>query len=136
MEQNINRDYIVIDDDRINNMICTKMIGLTFPDSSVHTFILPEEGLSFIMTYQASPDKQNVVLFLDINMPVLSGWDVLDKIETLPETNKNGIDIYMLSSSVDHYDLQKAENHQLVKGYISKPLTKAKLLSLLSVAIE
>ncbi len=122
------RDFIVIDDDRINNMICSKMIGLTVPDSETQTFILPEEGLKYLQSYQKANIQPNAVLFLDINMPVLSGWDVLEKMEQLPENQKNSIDVYMLSSSVDQLDREKADNHPLVKGYISKPLTRAKLL--------
>ncbi len=129
MNQNKNRVFIVIDDDRINNMICTKMIGMSFPESDIQTFLLPEEGLNYLQTYNQVEDKPNAILFLDINMPVLSGWDILKKMEDFPETRKNSIDTYMLSSSVGHLDLEKADNHPLVKGYISKPLTKAKLFS-------
>jgi len=129
MNLNTRRDFIVIDDDHINNMICSKMIALAIPDSEISTFILPEEGLRFIEAYKPVADKPNAVLFLDINMPSLSGWDVLDKMVTMPETLKNSIDTYMLSSSVDQYDRQKADNHPLVKGYISKPLTRAKILA-------
>jgi len=122
------RNFIVIDDDRINNMICSKMIGIAVPDSETQTFILPEEGLKYLQSYHNVTSQPNAVLFLDINMPLLSGWDVLEKMEDLPENQKNSIDVYMLSSSVDHLDREKADNHPLVKGYISKPLTRAKLV--------
>ena len=65
------------------------------------------------------------VIFLDINMPIMNGWDFLDIL------NKKGWDrlpkIYMLTSSISPEDIQKSEAHPMVDNYITKPLNLEKL---------
>jgi len=132
MIQETKQDFIVIDDDPINNMICSKIIGLTVPGTDIRTFTSPEKGVDHMRALHPAGQSAFTVLFLDINMPSLSGWDVLDKVNDLNETIKSTLKIYMLSSSVDHQDREKADKHPLVMGYISKPLTRSKLLSFLN----
>jgi CheY-like chemotaxis protein len=120
-------DFIVIDDDYINNLICQKMIQITLPGADVQTFIDPEEGLKFIASKYAAPEANNAVLFLDINMPALMGWEVLDIFAGYAETIKQRFTIYVLSSSVDPTDNEQADNNPLVRGYISKALSQATL---------
>ena len=127
MSQEIKRDFIVIDDDAINNMICYKIIELTIPGSHIMTFTSPEKGVDHIRNNHLINDNHDAVVFLDINMPSLTGWDVLEKIESYPEPARKSLKIYMLSSSVDQQDREKADKHPLVLGYITKPLSKAKL---------
>ena len=127
MSQEIKRDFIVIDDDAINNMICYKIIELTIPGSHIMTFTSPETGVDHIRNNHLINDNHDAVVFLDINMPSLTGWDVLEKIESYPEPARKSLKIYMLSSSVDQQDREKADKHPLVLGYITKPLSKAKL---------
>jgi len=125
-------DFIVIDDDPINNMICFKIIELTIPGCDVRTFTNPEKGLDHIRRNYPTKNEKGTILFLDINMPGITGWNVLEKIETFAAAAKDMISIYMLSSSVDLSDKEKADNHPMVNGYITKPLSKAKLLHLLA----
>ncbi|MDR3679429.1 MAG: response regulator [Flavipsychrobacter sp.] len=125
IQSNIN--YIVIDDDPINNMICRKIIKLTIPDTNVDTFIQPEKGLDHILSAYSKADAPNAILFLDINMPTLTGWEVMERFKDFPEEVKQHITIYILSSSVDLQDREKAENDPYVKDYIIKPLSQAKL---------
>ena len=87
-------DFIVIDDDPVNNRICEIVIRKIFRDASV-----------------------------DINMPTLTGWDVLDYFTKFSEVLINKFTIYILSSSIDAQDKQRASNCHLVSGYIEKPLT-------------
>ncbi|MCW3123182.1 MAG: Receiver protein of a two-component response regulator [Flavipsychrobacter sp.] len=125
-------DFIVIDDDRINNIISLKIIEITIPGSIVHTFTDPEKGLEYILSRYADPGVKNAILFLDINMPSLSGWDVLDVLENAPAPLKEHVKIFMLSSSVDAKDREKANSRPLVSGYVSKSLSQAKLQAILA----
>ncbi|QWX84353.1 response regulator [Cellulophaga sp. HaHaR_3_176] len=72
------------------------------------------------------------VIFLDLNMPVMNGWQFLEKFCKLPRVEFN-TRIYILSSSVDPADIQKAKNYKIVKDFISKPLTADVFSDLLSV---
>jgi len=128
MQQKI-PDFIVFDDDLINNLICEKMILMTIPGSTVKTFTEPEKGLDYLLENYAVPNDKDAVLLLDINMPVLNGWDVLDRFNEFPAIVKGHIKIFMLSSSVDPLDTEKAGANPYVSGYIMKSLSQAKLKS-------
>lgn len=112
--------FIIIDDDPVNNLICHKHIQLLFTGADIKTFTDPQVGLDYIRLRQ---DQDSAILFLDINMPLLNGWDVLDALINFPEIIKQKLKIYILSSSISDIDKQKAENNPLVKGFIGKPLT-------------
>ncbi len=131
-----NRDFIVIDDDMINNMICKRIIELCIPGSKTYTFTNPVMGLDHLTNHLKSALNQETVLLLDINMPSMSGWDVLDKISDLPEHLRSNLKTYMLSSSVDIYDKMKAAENPLVSGYIEKPLSKDKIKDLFQIKLQ
>ena len=130
MKQHILPDFIVIDDDVINNMICHKIIELTIPGAVVKTFIKPEKGLEYIARTYSDNGAKDAVVFLDINMPSINGWEVLDRLNHFPEHVKDRVKIFMLSSSVDPNEKDKANNNQLVSGYLTKSISKAKLEAL------
>jgi len=130
MEKHTLPDFIVIDDDRTNNMICKLIIQNVAPGAVVKTFSNPEEGIAHIKENYAHAGANHIVLFLDINMPVLNGWEVLDEFENSPLPIKPLLTIFMLSSSVSPDDKLKAANNPLASGYIEKPLSKARLLEM------
>jgi CheY-like chemotaxis protein len=121
--------YIIVDDDPFNNMICTLMIKRTLHEAGIKSFTLPEEGLLFIKNnYNLNSD--HTILFLDINMPSLSGWQFLERYEKFSENVKMQINIYLHSSSVNQLDREKAKANKNVKGFISKPLNSEAILSI------
>jgi len=122
-------DFIVIDDDPINNLICHKIIQLTIPGSVIYTFTEPQDGLDHIQSNYPGNDGKKAILFLDINMPV-SGWEVLEMFEKFPDSIKEQVKIFMLSSSVNPHDKEKASANAHVTGYISKSLSQEKLQAL------
>ncbi len=123
--------FIVIDDDPLNNKICGMFIRKVIPDADITTFIDPKKAVNYIQTLVAPPGKKNVVLFLDINMPGVDGWKVLEEFKSLYTEHTIPVLIYMLSSSVNPQDSYRA-NDPFVCGYIEKPLSVAKLTVLLS----
>ena len=126
---NTETKYIIVDDDPLNNTICSLMLKRTLHDVGIKTFALPREGLGFIQNNITSL-MTHLVLFLDINMPVLTGWDFLEQYENFSEEIKKHISIYLLSSSISQHDRDKAKNYKSVKGFVSKPLTTATILSI------
>jgi CheY-like chemotaxis protein len=117
--------FIVVDDDPGNNLICKYVIASIAPNASIHLFTDPEKALEWIQEdYNDSAQDQFAALFLDINMPVMNGWEFLDKFCLFPTPLQEQITIFILSSSIDPEDTEKAEKHPLVNGYYSKPLGK------------
>ena len=70
------------------------------------------------------------VIFLDLNMPVMNGWEFLDAFLNLPGITADEIAIYVMSSSVDPRDLEKIQSHPHIRNYILKPLTTQDLENL------
>jgi two-component SAPR family response regulator len=122
------RKYIIVDDDSINNIICSMTIKRTLGEVNTKTFSVPEEGLAFIQN-EYIKNLQPTILFLDINMPTLTGWEFMEQFEKFSAEIKNQITIYILSSSVDQRDKDKANANTYIKGFISKPLTREMILS-------
>ncbi|PQJ09815.1 response regulator [Flavipsychrobacter stenotrophus] len=117
--------FIVIDDDALNNKICRVCIEKMDKGADVVTFTDPKEGFDYVASEYARTDHaHNATLFLDINMPVMNGWEFLELFEKLAENVKNRLKIYILSSSVDKRDMEKAKENKNVVYYLIKPLTK------------
>jgi CheY-like chemotaxis protein len=119
-------DFIVIDDDTVNNLICTKMLQLSIPGCTIQAFTQPNEALQYIANKYAQHSKEFVV-FLDIDMPVTNGWETLADFAKLPQTIQHQMKVFVLTSSDDEDDRKRAEVCPAIMAFISKPLSQAKL---------
>ena len=89
-----------------------------------------QDALYHFEAQSDSPDTLPSVIFLDLNMPVMNGWEFLEAFLNLPGITTHGIAIYIMSSSVDPRDLEKIQSHPYIKNYILKPLTTEDLENL------
>jgi CheY-like chemotaxis protein len=115
----------IVDDDHINNVICEKVIIDLYPEAEVHTFLSGKQALRQLEQTPRMPD----LIFLDINMPELDGWQFLDAMQKMHITNFPKI--IMLTSSIAAQDRKKAEAHSFAYGLIAKPLTRDRFLELM-----
>lgn len=117
--------FLIIDDDKTTNFLTKMTIKKSFGEAEIVEFTDPEEALEYIETqFVKEPHTRKTILFLDINMPILTGWEFLEKFEIFAETIKMQFNIYILSSSIDHTDIQLAKQNSLVIDFIEKPLSK------------
>ncbi|CAZ95485.1 response regulator [Zobellia galactanivorans] len=63
------------------------------------------------------------IIFLDLNMPIMNGWEFLDHFTEKPNNNQEDILIYIISSSVDPRDIARIQDYDIVNNYILKPIT-------------
>ncbi|HYG17172.1 MAG TPA: response regulator [Bacteroidia bacterium] len=125
--------FVLVDDDLLNHIISIATIKKTLNYPRIKDFIDPEAGVDFIK--KLNPSKSlKVIVLLDINMPVMAGWDVLNELEKLDAKIKKQIQVFVLSSSVYQEDKARANSYNLVTGYIEKPLNAAKFEALLTKA--
>lgn len=124
---NIPGRITIIDDDSINNLFSKIVIKEAVGEGvDIRTFTHPRKAVEMIETEYAE-NPVNTILFLDINMPVFNGWEVLEQLENSDVNIKKYITIYMLSSSVDPIDMKRSKNSPLVSGLVEKPLDVPKL---------
>ena len=112
---------LIIDDDPLNNLISQTVIARAEAKAQVTAFTEPEAGLAYI-SQRGQCKTGPVFVFLDINMPTMSGWEFLEHFEQLDNSIKNLYKIFILSSSVDDRDKERAEQNSRVLDYVEKPL--------------
>lgn len=131
---NFLNNFIIIDDDKLNNKLCRTILEKAYPESSVMDFTDPVKGLQYIADKYSDPKaEEHAILLLDIMMPVMNAWDFLEKFDQLLETVKNRVKIYILSSSIDNSDMKRAQDNKYVEYYLIKPLTKESIKLLVHV---
>ncbi|KEQ30678.1 hypothetical protein N180_14135, partial [Pedobacter antarcticus 4BY] len=71
------------------------------------------------------------VIFLDLNMPVMDGWEFLDEYQKLDGFPLDGVPLYIVSSSISPYEMDRSAGIPVVTEFIIKPLVKEKFLEIL-----
>lgn len=129
----ITKRFLLVDDDTLNNSLTKMILKKSFEEVHINDFTDPEDGLEF-MKSQSSHNPPladgKTTLFLDINMPTISGWEFLEKFELFDSSIKEQYDIYILSSSIDPKDINRAKKNPLVIDFLEKPLKKSTLLKM------
>ncbi|TGL35713.1 response regulator [Leptospira perdikensis] len=122
----------VIDDDKIYQFTTKKIISNAGIKGDVLVFSDAENALDFFHTEVQNKDQLPDIIFLDINMPFMDGWQFLDAFEKIRPQFPKSIEVFLVSSSVDIADTDRAAKIPIISGYIFKPFTKEKLLESLS----
>jgi CheY-like chemotaxis protein len=122
------KSILLVDDDPITNYINHNLIKKLSITEKIAVKHNGYEALQYIST-QSCPDKYPSLVILDINMPVMNGFEFLESFQntTLPEKEK--IKIIILSSSVSPRDLKRINSFNV--EFISKPLKSQDLLSII-----
>lgn len=110
----------IVDDDTIFQFTTKVKIEKLQLANEIEIYNDGEEIFHFLK--QASEEELPEILLLDINMPIVDGWDFLELYESLDDTVKSKISIFMLSSSINPVDLEKADAHPHIVKYITKPI--------------
>lgn len=118
----------VVDDDKIFQLITNKTLSTITEVDRVQQFYNGEEALIYLQENAGLPDKLPDVILLDINMPVVDGWSFLKDYADIHDQLSKSISIYMVSSSIDPKDIERASSTPMVREYIIKPIAKDKLV--------
>lgn len=124
--------FIVVDDDPTNNLVCQFILRRNFPNADIQLFTEPLKALNYIKEEYPKVDPVDVILLLDINMPILSGWEFLDAFAAFSTKIHSRFSIFIVSSSVDERDKEQAERNPFVTGFLCKPLAIETLKQLLA----
>lgn len=122
----------VIDDDSIYQMLMKRMVQKLNPNIVVQDYLNGKKAYDVLeRVLQEEPSLAPDVIFLDINMPVMNGWEFLEAFLRLCESYPLPIPIFIVSSSIDKFDFDKAKTYAVVIDYLVKPIAKDTLIKYL-----
>lgn len=122
----------IIDDDSIYQYTITKTIKAYNLANDIMVFSDGEEALDFFIRNLDSSENLPDIILLDINMPIMDGFQFMEEyIKIKPRVGKK-ISIYMVSSSVDSNDIEKAKRIGEISDYIIKPIKPGELISIVN----
>ncbi|WOK07596.1 response regulator [Imperialibacter roseus] len=122
----------IIDDDQIYVFGLRKLIDFHKYSKNLLVFKNGAEAIKYMKPLITSSDELPDVILLDINMPVMDGWQFLDEFVKIKPLIKKKITIYMVSSSIDEADLERAKTYEEVSDFIVKPVKEPDLAKILS----
>jgi CheY-like chemotaxis protein len=123
---------LLVDDDNLANIIHKSVMQKCNFSEDYVIKSCPLEALTYLFSNQDLEDLMPQIIFLDINMPRMNGFEFLKEYSKLPLNVIEKVNIYILSSSSCDRDKEEADNFKFLKGYLTKPLSKDKLLTLMS----
>lgn len=120
------RTIAVVDDDRISSFVIQRMFESTECSAHVLCFTNGNALLSYMRNHAEDHEALPDMITMDVYMPMATGWETLQELEILiPLLCKTPL-IYMLSSSTDPKDVERATHSNIVEQYIVKPISRDK----------
>jgi CheY-like chemotaxis protein len=114
----------IIDDDKIYVNLVRKIIEIKKLSENLLIFKNGLEALDYfkVILSNLTEDKLPEIIFLDLNMPVMDGWEFLGEFVKIKNNFDKKISLYVVSSSIDPRDLERAKSFNLVTDYLIKPI--------------
>lgn len=128
---------LCVDDDPITLMLCKKVIQKSNFSKEIDTAINGENALNYfenLITTEPISSNYPQLIFLDLNMPVMNGWEFLDTFSKNQYLKFSKIKVIVLSSTIDPEDIQKSKQYPMVIEFLSKPIT-TEILEILKTII-
>jgi CheY-like chemotaxis protein len=111
---------LVVDDDYVSNIITKTNIDRKLQNTEVITFENSKLALQYILDTLHNVANTPILILLDLYMPVVTGWDILDAIKSSHNLSKL-VTLYVLTSSLSEADETQAMGYDFVSGFITKP---------------
>ena len=125
------KNLFLVDDDEIFAFLTKRTIEETHLVDQIKIFSNGQDAIDFLEKAAGNKDLLPEVILLDIHMPILDGWGFLEEFILLQPSIGKKITIYVVSTSISPFDLERAKDISEVSDYIIKPITKTGLINIL-----
>lgn len=123
----------IVDDDEVYIMGIKRLIRRTNIIDGIQFFENGKLAIESLLKTKDDIEALPTVILLDINMPIMDGWEFLEKYKTIRDELAKNITIYMVSSSINPRDIGRAKNYENVMEYLEKPITLEEIQKMISV---
>lgn len=132
------KSILLVDDDDATNFINKKILSRLNIAQQIHVALNGKEAIEFLENKNGIPveNAENAapqLILLDINMPVMDGWEFMDAYHLLPNEKKAEVIVVMLSTSGNPDEIKRAQSNPEISGYNSKPLDPDLLLEIIEM---
>lgn len=118
---------MLVDDNKNDNFFHTRVIRKYNPSIVVIAKESGEEALEHLRNKNTNLENHPDIIFLDINMPGMNGWEFLEEYENLDKELQTKMIVVMLTTSENPDDYAQAKKHNILSAFKTKPLTKEML---------
>ena len=127
------KEIFIVDDDSIHRLLMSKLFARQGKEYKLDFFENGQKALTALESAIASPSHTIPdIILLDIEMPVMNGWQFMNEYQLLPPEIKDRISVYMVSSSFTDEDQERVKSYPEIVDYIVKPLRIEKIVQLMS----
>jgi len=123
--------FCIIDDDDIYQFTTSLLLKKSDLVNKIIVFSNGLKAINFLKDEMGNVENIPDVLFLDINMPVMDGWEFLEEYLLIRSMMPKTVVIYMVSSSVDEKDVLKAKSISVLSGYLVKPISSQNIVEVI-----
>lgn len=121
------KNWAIVDDDQVFQLTTQVHFNKINSDGELYFFKNGKELIDHLEENKSDVEQLPDVILLDLKMPIMNGWDFIERFLPLREEFAKDINLYILTSSIDQKDKERAKKISAVRKYIEKPIGTSKI---------
>jgi CheY-like chemotaxis protein len=130
------KSIFLIDDDPIFVYLTRRIIASTNCPCEINEFTDGELALDYLSKMREKAELLPDVIFLDLSMPVMDGWEFLKEYDLLKPNIKKEISLYIVSSSISPQEVERSKSYTVVADFLIKPVERGKIVEIMTGVSE